>query len=330
MSNLRRFREAAGVSQSELAEQAGVSRQLIGAAEAGRNTPRVDAGLALAEALGVSVEELFGSSSGPIDVLTGDAAAEGLLLRAGRVGNQIVTAPIHPGSGSWTTGDGEVEGARFVAFRRQREGLVVAGCEPGLEMLERELRQSGAAAMSIPASSGAAIEALLGGRVHAAVVHGPALHRADEFPDLIRYRLAGWEVGLADSPDADAGWFEAALRGHTPVVQRETGAGVQQAFEAAREAEELPPGPRAGTHVEAAARAVYGGIPAVTIEPAALALGAEFRSLGFHETQLWVASQWMNSRVVADALDVIGGESYRRRMMELGGYDLAGFLTRLA
>ncbi|MCP3996947.1 MAG: helix-turn-helix domain-containing protein [bacterium] len=330
MSNLRRFREAAGLSQSELAERAGVSRQLVGAAEAGRNIPRVDAGLALADALGVSAEELFAAASVPTDVLTGGAADEGVLLRAGIVGDRRVTAPLDRGSRSWGIGDGVVEHGRYGSFHRQREGLVVAGCEPGLELLERELRQSGAAAVSVMASSGAAISALLGGRTHAAVVHGPALDRADEFPELARFRLAGWQVGLADAPDAGAGWFEEALGGHTPVVQRETGAGVQQAFEAAADATGEVPGPRVGTHLEAAARAVYGGIPAVTIEPAARALGAEFRSLGFHETQLWVAPQWITTRVVTDALDVIGGQSYVRRMMELGGYDLTDFGTRLA
>ncbi len=322
MSRLRRYREDLGLTQAELARRAGVSRQLIGAAESGRNLPRVDAGVALAGALGISVEDLFADDAGPVDILTGALPAEGALVRAGRVRRQVVSAPLHHGDEGWGTADGIVEDGVFLPFTSHRDGLVVAGCEPGLEVLERELRQSGVAAVSVGASSSAAIEALLNSRVHAAVVHGPALARAAEIPDIVRVRLASWEVGLADAPDADADWFNAALSGRLPVVQREPGAGVQQAFEAAVGQGLNVPGPRARSHLEAAARAVYGGIPAVTIQPAALAVGAEFHALGFHDTELWIAPEWVDDRVVTEALEVLGGRPYRMRLQAVGGYDL--------
>jgi DNA-binding XRE family transcriptional regulator len=53
--SLRELREAAGLTQAELAARAGVSRQLVGAVEVGRHLPRVDAALALAAALNVDV-----------------------------------------------------------------------------------------------------------------------------------------------------------------------------------------------------------------------------------------------------------------------------------
>ena len=71
MSRLRRYRESAGLTQSELANRARVSRQLIGAAESGRNLPRVDAAVAIAAALNMPVEALFATGSLPTDVLTG-------------------------------------------------------------------------------------------------------------------------------------------------------------------------------------------------------------------------------------------------------------------
>ncbi len=58
-SALRERRVAAGLTQAELAGEAGVSRPQISAIEAGRNTPSVTAALALARALGAPVEELF-------------------------------------------------------------------------------------------------------------------------------------------------------------------------------------------------------------------------------------------------------------------------------
>jgi molybdate-binding protein len=158
-------------------------------------------------------------------------------------------------------------------------------------------------------------------------VHGPALRRAAEFEGIVRIRLAGWEVGLADARGADPDWFDRAISGRVPVVQRESGAGVQVEFETLVSSADPIPGPRASSHLEAASRAVYGGIPAVTIEPAALAVGAEFRSFGFHETELWIAPEWRNERVVGDALDVIGDRRYQRRLEAIGGYDLSGFGT---
>jgi putative transcriptional regulator len=60
---LRVERERLGLTQTELAQVAGVSRQLISTTEAGHSKPGVDAAIALARVIGVPVEELFGSRS---------------------------------------------------------------------------------------------------------------------------------------------------------------------------------------------------------------------------------------------------------------------------
>ena len=60
---MRERRTQAGLTQAELAERAGVSRQLVAAVEAGRNVPAVDAALRLAGALGTTADELFADSS---------------------------------------------------------------------------------------------------------------------------------------------------------------------------------------------------------------------------------------------------------------------------
>jgi putative transcriptional regulator len=58
--SLRIARVAADLTQAELAELAGVTRQTIGALEAG-GSPRMNTAQALADALGVPVAELFPS-----------------------------------------------------------------------------------------------------------------------------------------------------------------------------------------------------------------------------------------------------------------------------
>jgi DNA-binding XRE family transcriptional regulator/molybdate-binding protein len=323
-ARLQAARRAAGLSQVELAARAGVSRQLIGAAEAGRNLPRVDAAMAIADALGVRVADLFADAPRPMDVRTGTAPGIGTFVRVGRVGEHLVTDTAGIGADGWQTADGVIGRHGLDIFEAQRPGLVAAGCEPGLELVERILREGGIGALSTPTSSSTAITALDAGRLHAAVVHGPVgtvRARAGK-RSVDRYRLVQWRVGVAAPSEASPHWWREALTGRVPVVQREPGAGVQRTFE--EHAGVGVPGPRVATHVAAARRAVIAGLPAVTIEPAALAAGAQFHALDVHEAELWVDRMWATDRIVDDALQVLTSERFRQRLAGIGGYDLTG------
>jgi transcriptional regulator with XRE-family HTH domain len=59
-AGLRLARQARGFSQQQLAGMAGVSRQAVSAVESGHSDPSLRVALALGQALGLSVEELFG------------------------------------------------------------------------------------------------------------------------------------------------------------------------------------------------------------------------------------------------------------------------------
>lgn len=59
-NNIRRLRFFANeMTQQELAEKAGVSRQTIISIEAGKYTPSLELAFRLAEAFGVKLEEVF-------------------------------------------------------------------------------------------------------------------------------------------------------------------------------------------------------------------------------------------------------------------------------
>src|SRR5262245_459420 len=62
-NRIRQHRTAKGWSQAELAERAGVSRAAVSAIEMDRLVPSVAAALALAEAFGCNVEDLFGGKA---------------------------------------------------------------------------------------------------------------------------------------------------------------------------------------------------------------------------------------------------------------------------
>ena len=59
VANLRRIRKERGMTQSELAAASGIHRITISKYEAGKVTPNVDSAKSLAEALGVTVDELI-------------------------------------------------------------------------------------------------------------------------------------------------------------------------------------------------------------------------------------------------------------------------------
>jgi putative transcriptional regulator len=58
-SEVRRMREAAGMSQAALATQLGVSRQTINAIETGRYDPSLTLAVRLARHFSLTVEEVF-------------------------------------------------------------------------------------------------------------------------------------------------------------------------------------------------------------------------------------------------------------------------------
>ncbi len=321
---IRLARERLGLTQQQLAERAGVSRQLVGALEAGRHLPRVDAAMALAAALGLETERLFSSGSGVTDALTGAPAPEGALVRAGQVGDRQITSPARLGAVGWDVVDGIVRDGEIERWAHLPPGLVIAGCEPGLELLERLLRQAGLGALAVACSSAAAIEALNGSRVHAAVVHGLAagFPAVPDDLEVARFHLCAWRVGLAGPRDAASDWIEVALHGDGPVVQREAGAGAQQAFQKA--VGRPRSGPRAGGHLEAARLAVTSGLPAVTIEPAARAMQAAFHPLELHQAEVWIARRWQHEACVESGMAEITGEAFQKRLAAIGGYDLSG------
>lgn len=94
-ARIRERREAAGLSQSELARRIDVDRQQVAAWESARNKPAEDSFLALARALNTSISFLFGETDHPgppPDWHTGQgpsSEAEARLLEAAQALRQV-------------------------------------------------------------------------------------------------------------------------------------------------------------------------------------------------------------------------------------------------
>ena len=74
--------------------------------------------------------------------------AEGGAVRSGRVGALAVTTAPRIGPDGWDVADAVVEEGRLTTLEALRPGPVVAGCEPGLQLLEGVLRSRGMAAVA--------------------------------------------------------------------------------------------------------------------------------------------------------------------------------------
>src|ERR1700722_3980901 len=102
-ANLRLALQARGLSQQQLASTAGVSRQAVSAVESGHSVPSRRFALALARALGMAVEELFGPGEPAAPVLATSFAP----LRGGAdcvapapVGDRCVALPLRGDTGA--------------------------------------------------------------------------------------------------------------------------------------------------------------------------------------------------------------------------------------
>src|SRR5215469_7909655 len=96
-TRLRLARQARGLSQQQLAGVAGVSRQAVSAVEAGHSDPSLRVAFALAQALGMTVEELFGRGDlaqpvTAIPVAPGICPCGRVLLA--QVGDRFVALPL--------------------------------------------------------------------------------------------------------------------------------------------------------------------------------------------------------------------------------------------
>lgn len=331
---IRSERGRVGLSQQALADRAGLSRQLVGAMEAGRHNPSVAAALSVARVLCVTVEDLFGNGPQHSPAAVVGDLADGP-VRAGRVGGEVVVAGASASDEWWSLADGVASGTHVELFPGVAPAeLVVAGCDPLLgAMAEQVARSTRHRVMVVHASTSRAIEALLHGRAHAAVVHGP--RGTLEVPGGVavrRWRLASWQAGLASAGSTAIGVEEVVDR-KMPVLQRERGASTQAALRRALRrvgAGVSVPGPVAAGHLDVARRLRCREAKAgVTMEAAALAFGLAFTPIEVHEVEVWIDEAWVHQPAAVALVDVLHGGGFARSAATLPGYDLAGIGTQV-
>jgi len=331
-------RESLGWSQSELARRSGLPRTSVGAIEAGRLSPAVSAALALARALGCSVEELFGGgASPPADIHGPEWAWE---PRGGahryweaEVAGRRLLFPVEGGVASFTPHDGVWQSGvvRGSGSDLAEKTLVLACCDPAAGLLATEYAQaSGFRLLVVPRGSGEALTLLGRGLIHVAGVH----RSTDAQPELnalvVRERLgvgyslvraARWESGLALAPDDATRAVGSVVRGGGRWALREPGSVARECLD------HLSGGRRLHGRIvhghAAVAEAVRAGWARAGL---CVRLAADEAGLNFLPVRTealdfcFTASQANDPRVQA-LVRLLRSRAHRRLVSELPGYD---------
>jgi len=361
-TRLRLARQARGLSQQHLAGMAGVTRQAVSAVESGHSDPSLRVALALSDALGMTVEELFGPGDPADPVLArpvAAAGAEGSRVALATVGDGFVALPLHadtagragfgPAGGLVVGGPADGGAPGPIAVRPigpPRPTLVVAGCDPALPLLETPLAllDPPVAFAWWPCSSGEALRLAAAGMVHAAGVHKPG--HAGGYEQDAQVEIPGgaetvgftcWREGLvARAATAVRGLDDVASRG-LRLVNREPGAQARALLDQERLRLGLDPAELPGYDGQAAghlqvASTVAGGVADVGVssEPAALAYGLSFVPLTEERFDLVIPARYAASREVQGLLKVLASPWLLAQLASLPGYDPARCGERLS
>ena len=264
-NRLRRKRMENGLSQGELAKQAGLTRQALYAIESNHYLPGTEISLRLAKILGCSVEDLFNFEVGGelIEADLVESISEvSLPVRAkvARVGNRLLARPVSTLGellNYMVTADGliveqvqkrgrsELGGRVRLQLLQDRqaieEEIVIAGCDPAMYLAAEHFRRyrDGVSVVGCTMGSVAAIEALRREEVHVAGLHLvdeksgqsnlPYLKRCLKSGRFTVIRFAAWEQGLMvlrHNPKKIRGVEDLTRRG-VRFVNREAGSGAR-------------------------------------------------------------------------------------------------------
>ena len=355
-ARLRLARQARGLSQQQLANVAGVSRQAISLWESGENDPSLRAAFALASALGMTVEDLFGPGERAAPVAARPVAqlgSEGTRVTLASVRDGYVALPLRgvsasrvgflPAGGMAVGAGSDRAQSRMVRpIGPLRPILIMAGCDPALPLVEAPLGllDPPVGFSWWPCPSREALRLAAAGLVHVAGTHlrGPGSgYNIDPAAEMLPrggqvIGFCSWREGLALRPELAegiSGVADVARRG-LRLVNREPGAEARSVLDrelaaAGIVASQLPGYHAQVTgHLEVAAAIAAGLADAgIASEPAALAYDLAFLPLTAEHFDLVIPAGHEDTREVQGLLKVLSSAWLLDQLASVPGYDLA-------
>ena len=314
-TRLETLRLERGLSQRELARAAGVTRQAVGAIESRRSQPSVGIALALARALGSSVEDVFGARGEPARASTRVAVAT--------IGGRTVTHAL------------DEDHLAIEPAETPLPNVFIAGCELAVGLLSRHAmaRSRNLRVLWLTMTNRTAIEALAKGELHAAVVHGDVTpQQALRMREFARFEVATTEAGWIVSHGNPLGLRGAAdlMRTKARLANRPAGSGARRLLDERLRRAGVDPRRIAGYDREVAGqldagRAVAQGFADAAVGMASVArlFDLDFISLREERCVLLVANAAVNTAEVRALLDALGSAPYRRDLEALASYDVS-------
>lgn len=263
-NHLKSLRTQKGFSQSELATDAGITRQAVSSIESNLYLPTTAVALRLASVLACRVEDLF-SLAAAEDIVEGklighlpqrETKAPPIRVKVSTVRKRTVVRPVTglgellsytvPADGYVVEAHGQTSGATVrVKLSRDRQAIEqaisVAGCDPAIFLAGEHMRRRKDQTSVIGWTMGsmAALHALQRGEVHVAGLHLfdpvtgesnlPFLRRALKGSNYEVVTFATWEEGLlvrAGNPKSIRAITDVA-NPFVTLVNREEGAGAR-------------------------------------------------------------------------------------------------------
>ena len=196
-----RKRQAFGLSQKQLADLAGITRQAVSALEANHYSPATSVALQLARALHCRVEDLFSIKQGG-EIIEGELLGvlpqgnSPVRAQVTQIGHRLLVRPLH-GLGELASLSATADGLIVesdpdkrrvkVKLLKDREAvrrkIIVGGCDPAMFLAGEHVKKHDQENL-VPCLMGSsiALNALKRGEVHVAGIH------------LAEESLGGWEL----------------------------------------------------------------------------------------------------------------------------------------
>lgn len=359
-NRLREKRQALALSQKQLADLAGITRQAVSALEANQYSPATSVALQLARALRCRVEDLFSIKQGGEIVegdLLGSMPQHGGPVRAQvtQIGHRLLVRPLD-GLGELASlsaiADGLIvesnpENRRVkVKLLKDRDAvrrkIVVGGCDPAMFLAGEHVRKHNREDL-VPCLMGSsiALNALKRGEVHVAGIHLaeessgtwqlPSLKHSIGEMDYMVVTFAHWEEGfiVRQGNPKKIRTIGDLAKPTVRIINREKGSGARRLLDKQLQASGIKPNRVKGyndevlSHLDVASRVKTGlADTSIGVRAAAAICGLDFVPLQRERYDLVIPKAYYETLSgLQILLDTMVSKSFRDELEALGGYD---------